>query len=118
MRGIFLKIIILAQPVGLRGKIPVDDIALLILEAPRDNDDDIAFADPCPLLDLALDPAHPFNAIVTADTDVVGTHHQFGLRELLAQFLLGQPDADDRCAVRIEFCGGTGTSRFFCVIVN
>lgn len=112
------EIIILAQPVSLRGQIPVDDIALLILETPRNHDDDIAFANPCPLLDLALDPAHPFNAINTADTNVVCAHHQFGLSKLLAQFFLGESYSDIWRPIGIEFRSGSGISWFFCVIVN
>jgi len=40
------------EPVHLRGGVPVDDIALIILERPGDNDQDVALADP----DLLLDP--------------------------------------------------------------
>jgi hypothetical protein len=112
------EIIILPQPVCLRGQVPVEDIAFLILETPRDHDEDVAFADPCPLLDLALDPAHPLNAIVAADADMVCAHHQFSAGELLAKFLLGQPHTDYRCTIGVETPRTIALSRFFAMIVN
>jgi len=114
MREKRLQIIILAQPIRLRGKVAVQDIALLILETPRDDDHDIAFADPGPLLDLALDPAHALNAILAADTDVVCSHHQFRDSELLVQAFFGQADTDNRGSVRIEFAWAARGFRFFC----
>lgn len=103
------EVIVLPEPVYLGRKIAVQDVALLVLKAPRDDDQDISLADPGPLLDLPLDPAHPFNAIGTADLDVVCPHHQLCAGELLAVLLLRQPDTDYRCAVRIEFCWCTGS---------
>ena len=110
------EIIVLAQPVCLRRQVPVQDIALLVLETPRDDDEDIAFPDPGALLDLALDPAHPLGAILAADADMVGAHHQFGHRELFVQFLFWQPHADNRCPVGIKFGWIVRTARFFHVI--
>ena len=82
----------------------MQDIALLILEAPGDNDQDIALADPCPLLDLSLDPSHPVDTVGAADLDMVCPHHQLGAPELLPVLLLRKPDADYRSTVRVEFC--------------
>ena len=100
------EIIVLPQPVSLGWQVPVQDIAFLVLETPGDNDQDVAFADPCPLLDLALDPAHPLDTVVAPDADMVCAHHQFGTGKLFVESLFGQPDTDYRRAVRIEFrCG-------------
>jgi hypothetical protein len=112
------EIIILPQPVCLRGQVTVEDIAFLILETPRDHDEDVAFADPCPLLDLPLDPAHPHHAIVTADADMVCAHHQFSAGKLLAEFLLGQPHTDNRCTVGVKAPCTIALSGFFSMIVN
>ena len=113
-----LQIIILAQPVCLRGEVAVQDITLLVLETPRDDDHNIAFANPCPFFDLDLDPAHPLNTILAADADVVCTHHQFRDGELLVQAFFGQADTDNRGSVWIEFtCTGRGFW-FFCRIRN
>ncbi len=111
------EIIVLAQPVGLRGQVTVQDVALLVLEAPRDHDEDISLADPCPLLDLALDPAHALDTVHAADTDVVGSHHQLGTGKLFAQFLLRQAHADYGRTVRIEFSRCLFT-RFFSMKSN
>lgn len=97
----YLEIPVLAQPVSLGWQVAVDDIALLVLEAPRGNDQDIAFADPCALLDLSLDPAHPCNAIVTPDPDMVCPHHEVCECELLVGPFLGQANPDNRCSVRV-----------------
>ena len=71
------EIIILPQPVGLRREVTVENIAFVVLETPWHNNQDVAFADPCPLLDLAFYPAHALDTIHAADADMVGTHHQF-----------------------------------------
>ena len=112
------EIIIFAQPVCLGGQIAVDDIALLVLETPRDNDNDVALADPGTLLDLALDPAHPLHAVLAADPDVVCPHHQFRDGKLFVHAFFGQPYADNRCSVRIEFCRTGSAIGFFCIIIN
>jgi len=109
-----LQIIIFAQPVCLRGEVAVQDIALLVLETPGDDDDNVAFADPCPLFDLTLDPAHALHAILAADADVVCSHHQFRNGELLVQAFFGQADTDNRGSVRIEFAWAARGFRFFC----
>jgi len=112
------EIIIFPQPVCLRGQVPVKDIALLVLETPRDDDHDITFPDPCPLLDLALDPAHALNAILTADADVICPHHQFRDGKLLVQPFFGQPHTDNRCPIGIELSRAGCTFWFFYVIIN
>jgi hypothetical protein len=83
------KIIVPAEPFDLRTGIPVDDIALLVLEIPRDDDQDITFTDPDFLFDLPFDPSHPGDTIKTPDADMVGTHHQFGTPEHLTVTFLG-----------------------------
>ena len=83
------EIIIPPEPLDLRAGIPVDDIAFLILEIPRDDDKDITLPDPDFLFDLPFDPPHPGHAIETPDADVVGTHHQFGTPEHLTVAFLG-----------------------------
>lgn len=106
-----LKVIILPQPVHLRGQIPVDDIAFFVLETPWDDDEDVSLPDPCPFLDLSLDPPHPLHAIVAPDLDMVCTHHQLGAGKLLAVLLFGQADADYRCTIRVEFRWSAGSIR-------
>ena len=103
------EVVVLSQPVNLGREVPVQDVAFFILETPRDDDQDISFPDPGAFLDLALDPAHPFYTIRTTDLDMVRPHHQLGAPELFAVLLLRQTDTDHRCAVRIEFCGCTGS---------
>ena len=72
----FLQVPVPAEPVDLGLEVSVDDIALLILETPGDHDESITLADPDPLLDLALDPAHPGDPIDASDPDMVCAHHQ------------------------------------------
>ena len=66
------------EPVYLRSDVTVDDIALFILETPGNDNQEIAFADPEPLLDLTFDPPGARDAVLTADTDVVCPEHQVG----------------------------------------
>ena len=112
------KIIILPQPVDLGGQVPVEDITFGVLETPRNYNQDVSFANPGALFDLALDPAHPLNTIVASDTNMVCTHHQFGTGKLFVQFLFGEPDTDNRCPVRIKLRYAIRTVRFFYVIIN
>ena len=111
------EIIILPQPVRLRRQVAVQDIALLVLETPRDNDQDIALADPCALLDLALYPAQALDAIVAFYADMVRPQVRGSAGKLFVQFLLWQTDADDRCAVGIESGGYSGIG-FFSMVIN
>ena len=90
-----LQIIITPQPLDLWSGIPVDDIAFFILEVPRDNNENVPFADPDFLFNLTLDSPHPCYAIKTADTDMVCTHHQFCDPEHLPVSFLGQFYPDD-----------------------
>ena len=70
-----LNVPVLPQPVGLRLEVPVNYIALVVLDAPGDDNDSIAFADPLPFFDLALDPAHPGDPVDALDADMVCPHH-------------------------------------------
>ena len=76
------EIPVLSQPVCLRGKVTVDDVALVILETPGGDDQDIPFPDPDTLFDLALDPAHPGNPVIASHPDMICPHHQIGKSEL------------------------------------
>ena len=58
-----LEIVVPVQPFHLRTRIPVDDIALFILEIPGNNNEDVPFTDPDFLFYLALDPPHAGDAI-------------------------------------------------------
>jgi len=104
------EIFIPPQPFDLRAGIPVDDIAFLVLEAPRHDDEDVSFPDPDLLLDLALDTTEPCNAVETLDLDVICTHHQFSTPEHLAVTFLREPNSDDlvaRSAVLLSIRQGT-----------
>ena len=94
------EIIIPPEPLYLRTGIPVDNIAFLVLEIPRDDNKDVTLADPYFLFYLPLDPAHPCHTVETANPDMVGTHHQFGTPEHLPVALLGQFHPDDLIARR------------------
>lgn len=92
---------VLSQPVRLRREIPVDDIALVILEAPGSDDQDIPFPDPDPFFDFALNPAHPGHPIITPDPDMICPHHQIRERKLFICPFFGQPQSDNRRSVFI-----------------
>ena len=85
----FSQIIITTEPLDLRSGIPVDDIAFFILEVPRDNNENVSFADPDFLFYFSLDSPHPRYAVKTADTYMVCTHHQFSTPEHLPVSFLG-----------------------------
>lgn len=70
------EIPVLSQPVCLRREVPVDNIAFVVLEAPGSDDQDIPFPDPDTFFDLALNPAHPGNPVITPDPDMICPHHQ------------------------------------------
>jgi hypothetical protein len=89
------QIIIAPETFDLRAGIPVNDIAFFILEVPRDNNEDVSFADPDFLFYFSLDSPHPRYAVKTADTDMVCTHHQFSAPEHLPVSFLGQLYPDD-----------------------
>jgi hypothetical protein len=84
------------EPFHLGRQVPVQDIALFVLEGPWGHDQDIPFPYPDSLLDLSLDPAHARHPVVAPDTDMVCPHHQLCRGELLAIPFLWQPNTDDR----------------------
>jgi hypothetical protein len=94
------EIIITPEPFDLRAGVTVDNIALFVLEVPRDYDEDVPFAYPDFLFDLSLDSPHPGYAVETADSDMVCPHHQFGTPEHLAVSFLGKFNPDDLIARR------------------
>jgi hypothetical protein len=98
MRGLLTEIVVLFEPVYLGPDVPVDDIALLILETPGDDNQEVAFAYPEPLLDLALYSSRARDAVLAADADVVCSEHQVGSAEDLAIPFLRQPYANDLVA--------------------
>ena len=51
------------QVIYLRPSIPPYDVGLLVLKIPRNDDDDIVFPDPYPLLHFAGYPRHPLFAV-------------------------------------------------------
>ncbi len=90
-----LQIPVPSQPLNLGTGVPVDDVALVVLEAPGDDDEDVPFANPDLLLDLALDPAHPVDAVKTPHPDMIGAHHQFSAGKDLAVPLVRNADPDN-----------------------
>ena len=90
-----LQVIIAPEPLDLRAGVPVDDIAFLVLESPRDDDEDVPLPDPDFLFYLSLDSPHPCHTIKTADTDMVCPHHKFSIPEHLPVSFLGQLNPDD-----------------------
>jgi len=71
------------EPVYLSPDVAVDDITLLVLEAPGNDDKKIPFTYPEALLDLALDPPGPCNTVLTTDPYVVCPEHQISPGEYL-----------------------------------
>ena len=84
----------------------------------ENDNEDVAFADPGTLLDLALDPAHAFHAIVAADADMVCPHHQLCTGKLFIELLFGQADSYYRRSVGIEIAGTVRGVRFFYSVWN
>jgi hypothetical protein len=85
----------------LGGQVPVNDIALFILERPWTYNQDVTFTDPNPLLDFSFDPSHPGDTVIAPDPDMVCSLHQVGKCELFIGPFLGQTDTDRRRAIRI-----------------
>jgi hypothetical protein len=77
------EIPVLPQPVSLGREVPVDNIAFVILKAPGSNDQNIPFTDPDTLFDLALDPSHTGDAVVTPHPDMICPHHEICKSKLL-----------------------------------
>jgi hypothetical protein len=95
------------EPFYLGLDVAVDDVALLVLEAPGNDDEEVAFSYPESLFYLSLDPAHPCDAVGAPDTDVICPQHQLGTGKYLLVSLLGQPHADDLCIATLRifsFC--------------
>ena len=65
------EIFVCAKPVYLRGSVAVDDVAFVVLEIPRDNNENVAFADPDPFLNLSLNPAKTGDTVRAPDFDMV-----------------------------------------------
>lgn len=84
-----------AEPVHLRSGVPVDDVALIVLKRPGDDDQDVTLADPDLLLDLALDPPSPGHPVLPPNADMVGSHHHLGSSKDLTIPFLRQPGPDD-----------------------
>jgi hypothetical protein len=103
-----LQVPVPPEPLDLRTGVTVDDIALIVLETPRDNNKDVPFTDPDLLFYLALDTPHPADTVKTPDPDMICTHHQFGTGKYLAVPRLGQPYPDNLLgsgpAVRLLVC--------------
>ncbi len=76
MQGLLAEIVVLLEPVYLGPDVAVDNIAFLVLETPGNDDQEIAFAYPESLLDLAFDAPCACDAVLAADTDVVCPEHQ------------------------------------------
>ena len=87
-RRLLVEVIVLLEPIDLGLDITVDDIALLILETPGNNNQEIAFTDPEPLLDLTLDPTGARHTVLASDTYMVCPEHQVGSAEYLSISLL------------------------------
>jgi hypothetical protein len=109
---------VLPQPVHLGRQVPVDNIALVVLETPRDHNQGIPFPDPDALLDLSLDPPHTRDPIETAHPDMVCPHHQVGGTKHLVVPFLGQPDPDKWRPVRIYCIGIELVVPFSLVIIG
>jgi hypothetical protein len=90
-----LQVPVPPEPLNLRSRVPVNDIALVVLEAPGDNDKDVPLPDPDFLLDLTLDPAHPGDPVKAPYPDMIGAHHQFGAGKYLPVPLVRETYPDD-----------------------
>jgi len=84
-----------SQPLHLRTGVPVGNIALVVLEAPGDDDEDISLTNPDLLLDLSLDPSHPGYPVKAPHPDMVCAHHEFGTGKYLAVPLVRDAYPDD-----------------------
>src|SRR6266571_4018437 len=84
-----------AHVAGLGLRVPVLDVALLILELPHLHDEQVPLADPHPLLELARDPAQPALAVLARDPDPGGAQELVCDPHDLALFRPRHADADD-----------------------
>lgn len=94
------------EPVDLGLAVAEDDVALFVLETPGDDDQEVAFPDPGPLLYLAFDAPHAGDPVVAADADMVGPEHQFGPGELLEILLSGHPYTGDLFGILVWLVKG------------
>lgn len=83
------------KPVYLRRCVPVHNVALLILESPGDNDENVAFANPDPFLNLSFNTPKSCHPIRASYSDVIGTKHEFCLGKLFFSSFLRQAYPDD-----------------------
>ena len=109
------NILFFPQPVSLRLEVPVNNIALFVLETPGYDKDGIAFPYPLPLLHLSLDPAEAGDPVDALDTDVVCPLHRLGTGKLLIIPFLWQPDTADRRTSRVHCIRVCCTCIFFSV---
>ena len=79
----FSEIPVLSQPVSLGRKVPVNNIALIVLKTPWSDDKDVSFTDPDAFFDLALYPAHTGNTIITPHPYMIRPHHEISKSKLL-----------------------------------
>src|SRR5512136_83813 len=101
IREMYSDVPVPTEPLHLGRQVPVQDIALLVLEGPGGDDQDVPLPDPDSLLDLPLDPPHPGDPVVTPHPDMVGPHHQLRRGKLLPVPFLRKPDPDNGLALGI-----------------
>ena len=89
-----LQVVVLHKPLDLRLCISVNNVSLVVLELPRNDNEDITFANPDSFLDLTLDSAHTGNSVIASHTDVIGAEHQISGRKLLSVLFVRKSDAD------------------------
>ncbi len=91
------EVAVFLQPLHLGLYIPEYNITLFVLETPWNDDQEVSFTDPDAFFDLALDPAHACDAIITAHTNVVCAEHQIRGSKNLIFLFAGEPHPDDLC---------------------
>jgi len=72
------------EPVYLGPDIAVDNVALLILETPGNDDKKVSLTYPEALLDLALDPPDACDSVLTTDPYMIRPKHQVSPGEYFA----------------------------------
>lgn len=90
-----LQVAAFFEPVDLGTCISVHNVRLVVLERPRDDDQDIAFTYPHFLFYLAFYSPEPRCSVNAFHPDMVCTHHQLGIAEHLTVPLVGQADPDN-----------------------
>src|SRR2546428_9657474 len=84
-----------AQVCGLSLRVPVTDVALLVLEVPRVDDEEVPLPDPHPLLQLPRDPPEAGLPVRAPHADPGGPEQLVRDREELAGPPGRQADPDD-----------------------